>query len=149
MSKRWPIVAGAALLLVGSAVLGTLLGTGAAPSQQQANRLGEESYELAFKESFRISFPRGREEGLALGKAQGKKRGAKAGTSRGASAGSEGASAELAAIEAEQEAAASPPLSCQPGGPCFQISPGGGGAPCPPGTVENGTGVLCLPEGGF
>jgi hypothetical protein len=100
VSQKLLLTIGAgALLILGSAVGGYLLGQAAAPSAQewQEERIASQTEvrKASFQKSFVVAKTEGREGGFHAGK----RHGIELGRRRGAAAGDEAAEAELVAIE--------------------------------------------------
>ena len=81
--------------------------------------------------------------GLRLGIREGTRVGSKNGKRDGAQ--EKARLAEQAAQEQAAKEAAAVPIWCDTDGYCLQKSPGWGGPACPPDTVENAGGVVCVP----
>ncbi len=153
LSSRSLAVLAAVALIVGAA--GIFLGMGAAPDKSDAEAEFSASFATAFEaalvRSRRVASARGFRSGIRQGLREGKG----AGRTSGAEAGEAAAQTELVAIaEAEAAAAAAEAEAaatndyvwCDTDGYCLQQSPGSGGPACPPGTVENAGGVVCVPQ---
>ncbi len=153
LSRKAGAVLAVVALVVGAA--GLLLGMGAAPDQSDAEAESSASYRTAFESAIvrsrRVALARGFRSGIRQGLREGKG----AGRTSGAEAGEAAAQTELVAIaEAEAAAAAAEAEAaatndyvwCDTDGYCLQQSPGSGGPACPPGTVENAGGLVCVPQ---
>lgn len=152
MSRKSGAVLAAAALAVG--VAGLFVGMGAAPDMSDAEAESSASYGAAFESAFVRSRKVASVRGFRSGVKQGLREGKGAGGTSGAEAGEAAAQTELVAIaEAEAAAAAAEAEAaatndyvwCDTDGYCLQQSPGSGGPACPPGTVENAGGVVCVP----
>jgi hypothetical protein len=100
VSRKLLLAIGAgALLILGSAVGGYLLGQSAAPSSQEWQEERVASQIEARKASFQKSFVTAKTEGRERGFHAGKRHGIELGRRRGAAAGNDAAEAELVAIE--------------------------------------------------
>ena len=133
---------------------GFAMGSESAPDEADAASARDSSYGSAYRtslvESRRAASGRGFRSGFKEGIREGRGAGLSSGERSGqASAETEIASiaeAEAAAAAADAEAAAeNDDVWCDTDGYCLQRSPGSGGPACPPGTVENAGGVVCVP----
>ena len=128
-------------------VSGYFLGHENAPSMAQAETTRADAYKASFNNALATgrsaSLENGFEEGIRSGRRQGADAGAEAGKVEGTNA------AETIVAQLDQEsdeaAAAASSTWCDQDGYCLQRSPGSGGPSCPPGTVENAGGVVCVP----
>lgn len=126
-----------ALLLLGVVgAIGYLIGSHTAATQSEAMSSERAAYRESFRESRKSAFERSISRGLRIGSRRGEAAGQRIGISRGSDD-------AYAAINSTAD------TWCDPTDPsyCLQTSPGAGGSPCPPGTVENAGGVVCVPIG--
>ena len=133
------------LVLVGAGAF--LAGSSSSPSIEDATEARDQTMEATYPQARKLASARGIRQGRRVGMARGRREGTRNGKAAGAKAGQ----AELAR-QREQEAAnqiSQEDIWCDTDGYCLQKSPGWGGPECPPNTVENAGGVVCVPTALF
>jgi hypothetical protein len=124
------------------------VGSGSAPSQDDAQSAMATARVQSLDAAQAAAQPKARSAASVVGMRLGRRTGLRLGSKRGKREGAREKArlAEQAAKEQAELEAAAPPMWCDTDGYCLQQSQGGGGAACPPGTVENAGGVVCVPR---
>ena len=127
------------------ALVGFVLGTGNAVSSSRASSAEKAAYSVSYKRTSAEEFPIGLREGRRAGRKGGRREGQRRGATQGARAGERDAASQRQDQQSAQQLTQDD-IWCDSDGYCLQKSPGAGGPPCPPNTVENAGGVVCVPD---